>query len=200
MIPKFRSDGAVHQRQAELPLFCHLDHLPCPWSTLLNTVYAISERKAESDDAVGTLSETATRRWQRVVLALLVVVILYPVSYLVLRATGYFVHQEFSCLSCSDELMDSLKRKYPGADWIEVTSERHQIGRGRIQGPEPGMISRHLLRVFIPLRESEMLLRGYVVTTMYVVGIARDEPTAEGVFERRTLLDELLISRNDQVQ
>lgn len=119
-------------------------------------------------------------------------------SYATLRLTRYFVLQEFYCLSCSDTLMQQIKKDYPAASEITVASMRNQIGCGRIQKEGKRIGEAVLVPLFRPLGELEMVIRGHSQVRISAYNNVTDETGSEGGYTRTTLLKEYKVTRRDQ--
>ncbi len=136
-----------------------------------------------------------------------VAVLLYPTTYCVLRLTKYFVRQQFVTFGCPDHIRekysDDAKPIKEGYISYSFESERNQIGCCRIQKKYIRFGEPILLPLFSPLREAEMRIRGFNTSRMQIwKGVAEFErynsASNRVYFHRYSLVDEIVISRNEQ--
>jgi len=138
-------------------------------------------------------------KWRKVLLVAASVLAAYGGTYCVLRLTKYFVRQEFACQSCSDSVMERIRREHPTLRHISVESQRNQIGCGRIQKDGRRLGEPVLLPLFRPLGELEMRLRGFNHSTMHVQGYVNDgEPGTETYRTPPSFVCEFAVTRAEQ--
>ncbi len=143
----------------------------------------------------------------KILLVGLVVALMYPACYSVLRLSKYFVRQKFVTFVCPvhirDKYPDDARPIQDGYTSYSFESERNQIGCGSIQKNHLRFGEAIILPVFRPLGEIEMRIRGFthseMLVLMYVAEFERYGSDSNKVyFHRESLVDRIPISRKDQ--
>ncbi len=139
-------------------------------------------------------------KWRKMLVVAALAIAGYGGTYCVLRLTKYFVRQDFACLSCSDSVMERIRREHPNMRHISVESQRNQVGCGRIQKDGRRFGEPVLLPLFRPLGELEMRVRGFNHSTLYVQGYVDGAEPGTGIYHTPpNFVCEFTVTRAEQV-